>query len=118
MNAPIELPARAQSYSPVALLDLLKRHFSAKNDAQLARSLELDPAVICRVRQGLLPISGALVIRAHELTGLSIGEIRAVMGDRRRMFRTRSRVAYQSAPDAPASNVTRLPVRQVAAGGR
>jgi hypothetical protein len=34
-----------------------------------------------------LPVTGSLLIRMHEVTDLSIQELRALMGDRRGKFR-------------------------------
>lgn len=74
-------------YSVPALLDALTRQLNLKNDAALSRALEVAPPVISKVRNGKLPVGASLLIRMHEVSGLSILELRHLMGDRREKFR-------------------------------
>jgi hypothetical protein len=69
------------------LLDFLLGKLGVKNDAALARVLEVAPPVISKVRNLRLPVGPTLLIAMHELTGMSVAELRAVMGDRRKKFR-------------------------------
>lgn len=69
------------TYDPERLLDELSRHLNAKNDAQLSRTLNLMPSVISKVRHRNMAVSAFLLIRMHEATGLSIRELRFLMGD-------------------------------------
>lgn len=74
-------------YDPGKLLDALIEHLSLKNDAALARALETAPPIISKIRNGKLPVGGSMLIRMHEVSKLSIAELRALMGDRRGKFR-------------------------------
>ncbi|MFC3110649.1 hypothetical protein ACFOFO_22275 [Undibacterium arcticum] len=75
------------AYDPNKLLDTLIKDFGLKNDAALSRALEISPAVISKIRHKRLPVGGSLLIRMHEVTALSIRELRDLMGDRRAKFR-------------------------------
>jgi plasmid maintenance system antidote protein VapI len=46
-----------------------------KNDAALARYLEVNPPVISKVRHGKLPVGASMIINIHKRTGLSILKI-------------------------------------------
>ena len=74
-------------YDPNNLLDTLIKTLGIKNDAALSRALEVAPPVISKIRHKILPVGPSLLIRMHEESGLSIREIRNLMGDRREKFR-------------------------------
>ena len=74
-------------YDPSRLLDTLRITLEAKNDAALARMLGLSPPVISKVRHQQIPVGASVLIRLHEVTGMSIAHLRALMGDRRKQFR-------------------------------
>ena len=74
-------------YDPDRLLDTLIELKQLKNDAALARLLEVAPPVISKIRHRRLPVGASLLIRMHEETGLTIGDLRYLMGDRRKKFR-------------------------------
>jgi hypothetical protein len=78
-------------YDPNALLDALLDKLKLKNDAALSRALEVAPPVISKIRHRRLPIGASLLIRMHEVTELSIRELRDLMGDRRKKHRMQSR---------------------------
>lgn len=73
--------------NPNKLLDHLIGTLRLKNDAALARALEVAPPVISKIRHGRLPVGATILIAAHELTEQPISELRKVMGDRRAKFR-------------------------------
>lgn len=75
------------SYDPNHLLDTLIQKMGLKNDAALSRSLEVAPPVISKIRHQRLPVGASLLIRMHEVSELSIKELRLLMGDRRAKFR-------------------------------
>jgi plasmid maintenance system antidote protein VapI len=75
------------SYDPNHLFDTLIEKMHLKNDAALSRALEVAPPVISKVRHRRLAISASLLIRMHEATGLSINDLRDLMGDRRTRHR-------------------------------
>ena len=74
-------------YDPNRLLDTLIQYLNLKNDAALSRALEVAPPVISKIRHRRLPVGASLLIRMHEVSDLSIKELRRLMGDRRSKFR-------------------------------
>jgi hypothetical protein len=75
------------AYDPNRLLDTLIEKLHLKNDAALSRALEVAPPVISKIRHRRLPVGASLLIRMHEVSELSIVELRYLMGDRRAKFR-------------------------------
>ena len=76
-----------QRYDPDLLLAALLNKLNLKNDAALSRTLEVSPPVISKIRHRRLPVTASLLIRMHEVSDLSIAELRHIMGDRRKKFR-------------------------------
>jgi hypothetical protein len=76
-----------EAYDPNRLLDTLRERMHLKNDAALSRALEVSPPVISKIRHRRLPVTASLLIRMHEVSTLSIQELRLLMGDRRQKFR-------------------------------
>ncbi len=76
-----------ESYNPNRLLDTLREKMKLKNDAALSRALEVAPPVISKIRHRTLPVGASLLIRMHEVTEMSIRELRDLMGDRRTKYR-------------------------------
>lgn len=74
-------------YDPNQMLESLISQLKLKNDAALSRALEVSPPVISKIRHRRLPVSASLLIRMHEVCGLSISDLRHMMGDRRGKFR-------------------------------
>jgi hypothetical protein len=75
------------AYDPDHLLGSIIGKLKLKNDAALSRALEVAPPVISKIRHRRLPVGASLLIRMHEVTDLSIEELRLLMGDRRGKFR-------------------------------
>jgi hypothetical protein len=75
------------NYDPDTLLNAIIKQLHLKNDAALSRTLEVAPPVISKIRHRRLPIGASLLIRMHEVTDLSIKDLRGLMGDRREKFR-------------------------------
>ncbi len=75
------------SYNPNLLLDTLRERMQLKNDAALSRALEVAPPVISKIRHRTLPVGASLLIRMHEVTQMSIRDLRDLMGDRRTKYR-------------------------------
>jgi plasmid maintenance system antidote protein VapI len=75
------------TYDPDRLLEALIERMNLKNDAALSRALAVSPPVISKIRHRRLPVTGSLLIRMHEVTDMSIQELRQLMGDRRGKFR-------------------------------
>ena len=59
-----------------------------KNDAALSRMLEVAPPIISKIRNRRLPVGASMLIRMHDTSGISIQELRSLMGDRREKQRT------------------------------
>jgi hypothetical protein len=76
-----------ESYNPNNLLDVLIRKLNLKNDAALSRALEVAPPVISKIRHRRLPVGASLLIRMHEVSTMSVRELRDLMGDRRTKYR-------------------------------
>lgn len=74
-------------YDPNRLLDALIQLLRLKNDAALSRALEVAPPVISKIRHRRLPVGASMLIRMHEVSGLTIRDLRYLMGDRRQKFR-------------------------------
>jgi hypothetical protein len=96
------------SYDPNHLLDTLREKMKLKNDAALSRVLEVAPPVISKVRHRRLPVGASLLIRMHEVTGMSIRELRDLMGDRRTKYRLsdaqgKPAASEQSGADRPGA---------------
>lgn len=77
----------SSDYNPNRLLDAIIEVVGLKNDAALSRALAVEAPVISKIRHKKLPIGGTLLIRMHEVSHLSIKELRSLMGDRRDKFR-------------------------------
>lgn len=58
------------------LLDFLIAEKNLKNDAALARELEVAPPVVSKWRHEKLPFGPKHILRAHEHFGVAVGEIR------------------------------------------
>ncbi|MDB5798300.1 MAG: hypothetical protein JWP36_2202 [Paucimonas sp.] len=76
-----------ESYNPNRLLDILIEKLNLKNDAALSRALEVAPPVISKIRHRRLPVGASMLIRMHEVSSLSVRELRDLMGDRRTKYR-------------------------------
>src|SRR3954471_4126841 len=69
-----------ESYNPNHLLDVLLGKMQLKNDAALSRMLEVAPPVISKIRHHRLPVSASVLMRMHEVTNISIDDLRYLMG--------------------------------------
>jgi plasmid maintenance system antidote protein VapI len=87
MEDPFSSKPKQAGYNPNHLLETLLVRLQLKSSAALSRALEIDPPLISKIRHGKLAVSAPLLIRMHEVSGLSIKELRALMGDRRKKFR-------------------------------
>ena len=61
------------------LLDAVLLKTGVKNDAALARALEVAPPVISKIRHGRLPVGASLVVRVWELTEMGLSEIKSIL---------------------------------------
>lgn len=84
MKQPPQPDAMAeQEYNPARLLDVLLARLRLKNDAALSRLLGVEAPTISKIRHKRLRVGAAILLRMHEVSNLSIEELRALMGDRR-----------------------------------
>jgi hypothetical protein len=83
----VATPETSETYDPNRLLDALIKRLQLKNDAALSRMLEVAPPVISKIRHRRLPVGASILIRMHEVTDLSVRELRDLMGDRRTKLR-------------------------------
>jgi hypothetical protein len=82
----LDLDSEEMTYDPEMLLNTIIKRLHLKNDAALSKMLEVAPPVISKIRHRRLPIGASLLIRMHEITDLSIKDLRELMGDRRTKF--------------------------------
>jgi hypothetical protein len=75
------------NYMPSKLFDLICQQRGLKTDRELAQLLGIGSPQTCRVRHGIQPLSGKLLIRIHEVTGIQIQQLKVLMGDRRSQYR-------------------------------
>jgi len=68
------------AYAPAALLDAMQHRLGLKNDAAIARALELPPAVVSKLRRRQSSVSDSILVRMHDVTGWAISDLRAHMG--------------------------------------
>ena len=88
----------ALTYNPNGLLDCLIERLLLKNDAALSRQLNVAPPVISKIRHYRLPVGASILIRMHEVSGLSIRDLRYLMGDRRDTYFTGDYISSEGIP--------------------
>lgn len=98
--------ANQESYNPNHLLDILIEKLNLKNDAALSRALEVAPPVISKIRHRRLPVGASMLIRMHEVSAMSVRELRDLMGDRRVKYRVSDAQGKPAQPAAQASSQT------------
>lgn len=80
------LGSSRKGYDPNRLLDTLLLRQNLKSDAELARVLEINPSVISKIRNAKARISASLLLEIHEVTDISIRELRNLMGDTKNKY--------------------------------
>jgi hypothetical protein len=75
--------AITSSYDPNQLLNTLIARLGLTSDGALSRKLKVASDVIGNIRCGRLQVCGSMLLWMHEATGISIAELRRLMGDRR-----------------------------------
>ena len=76
---PIRRLPEGAVYDPNRVLDAVISKLQLKNDAALSRALEVAPPVISKIRHNTLPIGATILLRMHEISDLSIRELRSLM---------------------------------------
>ncbi len=67
-------------YTPEKLLDAIIKSRRLKNDAELARFLDLTPPHISKIRNRKMPITGLVLIDMLDTAGYSLGGLRKLAG--------------------------------------
>jgi len=75
--------ATPPSYDPNLLLNTVNARLGLPSDRALSRKLKVARDVIDDIRAGRIKICGSMLLWMHEATGMSIEELRRLMGDRR-----------------------------------
>lgn len=73
-------PNNKTQYDPNKLLNAIRKEMGLKNDAALARVLNVAPPVISKFRHQRLPIGPTILIAMHEESGLEITELKRIGG--------------------------------------
>jgi hypothetical protein len=76
-----------RSYDPGRLLDALAAQLRLSTDSLLATFLNMAQSVVSKIRRCQLPISATMLIRMGDVSGMTIDEMRCLMGDRRSRIR-------------------------------
>ena len=66
--------------TPTKLLNHAMQILGLKNDAALARSLQVAPPVISKIRNGHLKVGDNMFCRINEATDIDIGLLRKIAG--------------------------------------
>ncbi|WP_172656929.1 transposase [Collimonas arenae] len=88
-SASLQIPSDGKSSNCIAnttcnpnrLLDTLIVNLCLRNDAELARKLKISPPVISKIRNHQIVIGASVLIKMHDASGLSIKELRALLGE-------------------------------------
>jgi hypothetical protein len=77
----------AGKYDPNHLLNCLIKIIGVTNDAGLARKLKVSERIIIMMRERKISISASMMMWLHEASGLTIEQLRNLLGDRRAKHR-------------------------------
>jgi hypothetical protein len=88
-------------YRPDRLFNAVGRRLGLSNDGMLSQRLRLRKDLIDEMRYGRTPVTATILLLISEVSGMSIDELRSIMGDRRTRLRLSCRIL--STPRAAAS---------------
>lgn len=74
-------------YDPNRLFDVLMHRLGVSGDKALSQKLNMGKSVVAGIRQKRLPFGASLIMSVHEATGISINELKRILGDRRSKYR-------------------------------
>lgn len=74
-------------YDPNRLFDTLRQRLGISGDKALSHKLNMALSVMAAIRQKRLPVGASLMMGVQEATGISIRELKHILGDRRRKYR-------------------------------
>lgn len=69
-----------ENYTPGVLFDELIDFLKVRNDARLAKTLGVGAPVICKIRGKESALSGDLLLRIHDITGIHVDRLRDLAG--------------------------------------
>lgn len=87
------------------MLDTLMVALKVTSDAALSRKLMVPPPVISKLRNNKIGVSAGLLVRIHDVTGMSINKVRTMLGlpiPQPREGRTLKNVVYSPIAPVPA----------------
>ena len=76
-------PESVGDYNPGLLLNSLLERMQLSEDGELAKRLRMDRRLLNKIRERRLQISGSMLMQMQEATGITITELRCLLGDRR-----------------------------------
>lgn len=82
-----------------SVFNLVRQTCGFRNDAALSRALQVAPPVISKLRHGRLLVGPSMVIKLHEVSGISIRELKTHLG----MTILESRVGNTTTPAVEAA---------------
>jgi hypothetical protein len=75
------------SYDPNRLLDMVMQKMEVASDEALTARLRVSSDLLRSLRAGTLPVAASMLIWMSEISGMTVAELRRVLGDRRAKFR-------------------------------
>ena len=78
-----DTPGVGEDYDPALLLNSIMDSMHLSEDAELAKRLRMDRRLLSKIRERRLQISGSMLMQMQEATGITIAELRRILGDRR-----------------------------------
>lgn len=72
-----------EDYDPELLLNSLMERMHLTEDSELAKRLRMDRRLLDQIRERRLQISGSMLMQMQEASGITIAELRRILGDRR-----------------------------------
>lgn len=72
--------ASMNELDPNGLLNKVIALMGLKNDAALARAFDLAPPVVSKIRHHRLPVGNSIILKCHEIAGMTLPEIRRYVG--------------------------------------
>lgn len=61
------------------ILDVLKEKYDLKNDAAIAKALDIAPPIVSRIRNGKSNVSADIILKIHETFGMPVADIKALL---------------------------------------
>lgn len=74
-------------YDPNRLLDTLTQRLGVSSDKALSQKLNMNKSLVAGIRQKRLPVGASMMMGIHEATGISLNELKHILGDRRSKYR-------------------------------